>query len=66
VEAGLARDEVAEVLAGDRFASDVREDERRAHALGIRAVPFFVIDERIGIEGAQASEVILRALRHAA
>jgi predicted DsbA family dithiol-disulfide isomerase len=66
VEAGLDRDEVAEVLAGDRFGTEVREDERRAQLLGIRAVPFFVIDERIGVEGAQPSEVILRALQHAA
>jgi predicted DsbA family dithiol-disulfide isomerase len=64
VEAGLERDEVAEVLAGERFATEVREDERRAQSLGIRAVPFFVLDERIGVEGAQPSEVILQALRH--
>jgi predicted DsbA family dithiol-disulfide isomerase len=66
VEAGLERAEVAETLAGDRFAEEVRDDERRARALGIRAVPFFVIDERFGIEGAQPSASILDALRHAA
>lgn len=65
VDAGLEREEVAAVLAGDRFADDVREDERRAQLLGIRAVPFFVIDERIGVEGAQSAEVILQALHHA-
>ena len=66
VEAGLDRDEVADVLAGDRFATEVREDERRAQLLGIRAVPFFVFDERIGVEGAQPSALILQALQHAA
>jgi predicted DsbA family dithiol-disulfide isomerase len=66
VEAGLDRAEVAEVLAGNRYAEDVRADERRAHLLGIHAVPFFVVDERYGIEGAQPAELILHALRQAA
>jgi predicted DsbA family dithiol-disulfide isomerase len=65
VEAGLERSEVAELLAGDRYAEDVRADERRAALLGIRAVPFFVIDGRYGVEGAQPAEVILQALRAA-
>jgi predicted DsbA family dithiol-disulfide isomerase len=65
VDAGLGLSEVAETLQGERFAADVREDERRARLLGIHAVPFFVIDDRIGIEGAQPSEVILQALRRA-
>jgi predicted DsbA family dithiol-disulfide isomerase len=65
VDAGLELSEVAETLQGERFGADVREDERRARLLGIHAVPFFVIDDRIGIEGAQPPEVILQALRHA-
>ena len=65
VEAGLDRAEVAETLAGDRFGEEVRADERRARLLGIRAVPFFVIDGRYGVEGAQPAESILDALRHA-
>src|SRR3954447_4265891 len=43
-EAGLPRQAVAEVLATDRYAAEVREDERTAAALGIHAVPFFVVD----------------------
>jgi predicted DsbA family dithiol-disulfide isomerase len=66
VEVGLDADEVAELLAGDRFADEVRADERRAQTLGIRGVPFFVFDERIGVEGAQPPEVLLGALRQAA
>lgn len=60
VEAGLPADEVAEVLAGDRFALEVREDEERAHRL--MGVPFFAIDERCSVSGAQSVDVLLEAL----
>jgi predicted DsbA family dithiol-disulfide isomerase len=62
IEAGLPADEVAEVLATDRFAAEVREDERRARLLGIDGVPFFAIDERYGVSGAQSSDLLLQAL----
>ena len=64
-EAGLDPDEVAEVLAGERFGEDVRADEQRARMLGINGVPFFAIDERYGISGAQPSDLILSALEQA-
>ena len=62
VEAGLPPAEVDEVLATDRFAAAVREDERRARLLGIGGVPFFAIDERYGVSGAQSTELLLDAL----
>ena len=36
------------MLASDRFAAEVREDEQTARGLGINAVPTFVVDRRIG------------------
>jgi predicted DsbA family dithiol-disulfide isomerase len=65
VDAGLDEDEVAELLAGDRFGDAVREDERLARELGINGVPFFAIDNRYGVSGAQPAEVILAALNEA-
>jgi predicted DsbA family dithiol-disulfide isomerase len=65
VEAGLPRDEAREVLLTDRFAEDVRDDERTAAALGIHAVPFFVVDRRIAASGAQPPEVLLQLLEQA-
>jgi len=65
VDAGLPDDEVADVLASDRFAAEVREDERTARALGITAVPFFVVDRAYGAAGAQPPEQLLELLRHA-
>ena len=61
-EAGLPAADVAEVLASERFAAEVREDERRARMLGIGGVPFFAIDERYGVSGAQSAELLLEAL----
>ena len=44
---------------------EVREDEALARRIGINGVPFFVLDRRLGVSGAQAPEVLLGALRQA-
>jgi 1-deoxy-D-xylulose 5-phosphate reductoisomerase len=64
-EAGLDADEARATLASDDYAEDVRADEARAAAFGISGVPFFVIDERFGVSGAQPSNVFLEALQSA-
>jgi predicted DsbA family dithiol-disulfide isomerase len=64
-ETGLPAGEVREVLASDRYADQVRDDERTASALGIAAVPFFVVDRAIGAAGAQPPEVLLELLERA-
>jgi predicted DsbA family dithiol-disulfide isomerase len=63
VEVGLAEQEVRELLAGERFAADVRDDERTAGELGISAVPTFVIDRKLGVSGAQPPQALLELLR---
>ena len=65
VEAGLPADAVADVLAGDRFADAVRADEEQARALQVTGVPFFVVDRRYGVAGAQPPEHLLAALQRA-
>jgi predicted DsbA family dithiol-disulfide isomerase len=62
-EVGLGEDEVRETLASDGFEAEVRADERTAAALGIDAVPFFVVDRALGAAGAQPPEVLLELLR---
>jgi predicted DsbA family dithiol-disulfide isomerase len=64
-EAGLVPDRVRETLAGDAFVNEVRADELRARRLGINGVPFFVLDGRYGVSGAQSPDVLLEALRQA-
>jgi predicted DsbA family dithiol-disulfide isomerase len=61
-EAGLDADEAREVLASDRYAEAVRADERQAQAYGITAVPFFVVDRKYGVAGAQPPEALLQVL----
>ena len=63
LEVGLPEDEVRDVLATDRYAADVREDERTAMSLGITAVPFFVVDRRMGAAGAHPAEALGELLR---
>ena len=55
-----------EMLASDRCDVEVREDERTAHGLGIHAVPFFVVDRRVAVSGAQLPAVLLELLRQGA
>jgi predicted DsbA family dithiol-disulfide isomerase len=66
VEVGLARDEVRSALGAGTFAPDVRADMDQARAYGISGVPFYVIDGRYGISGAQPVETFARALAQAA
>jgi predicted DsbA family dithiol-disulfide isomerase len=65
VEVGLPEEEVRDVLATDRYAPEVRDDERTAMGLGINAVPFFVVDRAMGASGAQPPEVLADLLRQA-
>ncbi len=65
-EVGLDRDAAAESLADHRYLADVKADMAQAVAYGIQGVPFFVIDDRYGISGAQEPEAFLGALRQAA
>ncbi|HEX6616059.1 MAG TPA: DsbA family oxidoreductase [Gemmatimonadales bacterium] len=64
-EAGLDAGAAATMLASDDYTAAVRDDEARARMFGISGVPFFAIDERVGVSGAQPSEVMLEVLREA-
>ncbi|MEX3104678.1 DsbA family oxidoreductase [Streptomyces sp. V2] len=65
-EAGLDADEVRKVLADpEAYADEVREDEREAAQLGATGVPFFVLDRKYGVSGAQPAEVFTQALTQA-
>ena len=65
-EVGVPEGEAREMLAGDRFAAEVREDEQTARGFGINAVPTFVVDRRIAVSGAQPPAVLLELLREGA
>jgi predicted DsbA family dithiol-disulfide isomerase len=65
VENGLDPDRVAEVLATDAFAEPVQADIAEAASLGATGVPFFVIDRRYGVSGAQPVEIFSQVLERA-
>ncbi|HYH35171.1 MAG TPA: DsbA family oxidoreductase [Nocardioides sp.] len=65
VAAGLAQERVAEVLASDEFADEVEADIVQATAYGATGVPFFVIDRKYGLSGAQPVELFAQVLERA-
>jgi predicted DsbA family dithiol-disulfide isomerase len=65
VEVGIDANEARAVLNGDTYANEVQADVQRARRLGIQGVPFFAIDEKYGISGAQPSEMFRDALEQA-
>ncbi|MET8949270.1 DsbA family oxidoreductase [Streptomyces sp. NPDC004393] len=66
VEAGLDTEDVHRVLADPTaYADDVRADEREAAELGANGVPFFVLDRKYGVSGAQPAELFAQALTQA-
>ena len=62
-EVGLAEAEVNEMLAGERYAEEVRDDERTASGLGLTAVPTFVVDRALAASGAHPPDALLGLLR---
>ena len=62
LDVGLDPDEVDAVLEGDAFADDVRADIDAARRIGVSGVPFFVVDGRLGVSGAQPPESLLDIL----
>lgn len=64
-DVGLDATATRAMLDSDAFAAEVRNDEARARHFGISGVPFFAIDEKYGISGAQPPAAILGALTEA-
>ena len=63
--AGLSATSVDRVLASDEFTDEVWADIEQAQALGATGVPFFVVDERYGVSGAQPVEMLTQVLERA-
>lgn len=61
-EVGLDEAATAETLNSQKYAEEVNADIEQARQLGISGVPFFVIDGKYGISGAQPAEAFTNAL----
>lgn len=63
VEVGLDASDVRDALESGRHLADVRADQAQAQAYGIQGVPFFVIDGKYGVSGAQPAEAFAQIAR---
>jgi len=64
-DVGLDAGAVRRMLDTDELVDEVRLDEARAREIGIRGVPFFLVEGRLGVSGAQPPEILREALRRA-
>lgn len=62
---GLTAEEVHNALADDVYAYNVTQDVQEAQTIGVRGVPFFVVDRKYAVSGAQPVDVFLGTLEQA-
>lgn len=62
IEAGLDKEEIPAAFTDEQYAQRVHEDLDEAQQLGISGVPFFVLDRKYGVSGAQPVEVFSKSL----
>ena len=65
-DAGFDRAIAATFLAGDEGVEEVKVEESTGHRLGIRGVPYFVINGTSALSGAQPPEQLVAAFRESA
>ncbi|PJJ63344.1 DsbA family oxidoreductase [Compostimonas suwonensis] len=61
-EIGLDRDEARSALESNRYLADVDADKAQAMQYGIQGVPFFVVDGKYGVSGAQEAQTFAQVL----
>lgn len=64
-QAGVDAEEAARVLRSEEHLREVEQDSLEAQAMGARGVPFFVLDRRYGVAGAQPVEAFMQAIEQA-
>lgn len=62
-EVGLDREEVERMLASDELTDEVRADQKTGQQYGITGVPFFLINKKYALTGAQPTDVFVNALK---
>lgn len=64
-EVGLEEDEVRKILNSDKYTDKVLQDEKESQNIGVAVVPYFLINKKITIAGAQSIETIRKGLEKA-
>ena len=62
-DAGMDREIVSGLLSGDADREAVRSSIAQAQSMGVRGVPFFILDQRYAISGAQPPAAMAEAIR---
>lgn len=65
IEIGLEKSTIEEVLNSNKYEDEVDHDIYESQQLGVRGVPFYVLDRKYGISGAQPDEVFDQNLQAA-
>ncbi len=63
---GLPKDEATSVLASEQFNEEVEMDIMEARQIGVQGVPFFVINRKYAISGAQPLDAFVDSIREIA
>ncbi len=64
-EIALQEKEIREMLQSDLYADEIKQDIAKARQVGVQGVPFFVLNNKYAVSGAQPSEAFLEALQKA-
>lgn len=65
VQTGFERTEIESFLVSEAGSAEVKTEAAEGHRLGIRGVPYFVVNDRYAISGAQPPDRFVSALRKA-
>lgn len=65
IEVGIAASQVQSLFTGSDYAEAVEKDIYEAQQIGVRGVPYFVLNDKYAVSGAQASETFLGAIQKA-
>lgn len=63
---GMDRNEVKSLLQSDTGTAEVEMTEHQLQQLGISGVPFYIVDNKFGISGAQSPEAFIQAFEEVA
>ena len=64
-EVGLSKEQTKEMLHSEAFIHEVKKDIEEAGQIGVQGVPFFVIDRKYALSGAQPVTTFVEALQKA-
>ncbi len=65
LQIGLNEDEIKDALENDKYGYEVNQDIQEAQQLGVTGVPFFVMDRKYGVSGAQPVEAFTQTIEKA-